>query len=89
MVSAAPLGDVVEQHAHIKGTTRADFVDRLASHRMLFLEFAPLDLRQEPNGLDGVLIDRIDMIHVVLGLPDDTAEIAKETAEHARLVHAG
>ncbi len=64
-------------------------MDRLAGHRMFFPELAPLDLRQEPDGLDRVLIDRIDMIHVVLGLPDDTAEIAQETAEHARLVHAG
>ncbi len=34
-----------------------------------------------------VLVDRVDMVHVVLHLRDDAAEIGDEAAEHASLVH--
>ena len=47
-----------------------------------------LDLVQDADGEDGVLVDRIDMVHVVLHLRDDAAEIGDEAAEHAGLVHA-
>ncbi len=34
-----------------------------------------------------VLVDRVHMVHVVLHLRDDAAEIRNEAAEHAGLVH--
>ena len=35
-----------------------------------------------------MLVDRVGVVHVVLHLSDDTAEIGNEAAEDARLVHA-
>ena len=47
---------------------------------------AVLDLVQDADGADRVLVDRVDVIHVVLHLRDDAAEIGHEAAEHAGLV---
>ena len=47
----------------------------------------PSRSRQQPDRADGVLIDRIVMVHVELHLRDDAAEIGHEAAEHPRLVH--
>ena len=41
---------------------------------------------QNTDGADTVLVNRIDMIHVVLHLRDDTTEIRHEAAEHPGLV---
>ena len=44
--------------------------------------FAAFDLGQQADRLDGVLVDGIDMVHVVLGLPDHASEIRQEAPEH-------
>ena len=46
-----------------------------------------LDPGQDANRPDGMLIDRIDMVHVVLHLRHDTAEIGDEAPEHAGFIH--
>ena len=43
-------------------------------------------LGQDADGADGVLVDRVGVVHVVLRLRDDAAEIGHEAAEHAGLV---
>ncbi len=48
---------------------------------------AALDLVQDADREERVLVDRVDVVHVVLHLRDDAAEIGNEAAEHAGLVH--
>ena len=55
---------------------------------MVFLQLAGLDARQDADGADRVLVDRVGVVHVVLRLRDDAAEIGHEAAEHAGLVEA-
>ena len=55
--------------------------------RQLVLERALLDAVQDADREQRMLVDGIDVIHVVLHLGDDAAEIGYETAEHAGLVH--
>ena len=43
---------------------------------------------QDADREQRVLVDRVVMVHVVLHLRDDAAEIGNEAAEHAGLVHA-
>ena len=55
---------------------------------MVFLQRAVLDARQDADRPDRVLVDRVGVIHVVLRLGDDAAEVGHEAAEHAGLVEA-
>ncbi len=86
VIAAAALGDVVQQDRKIERRPRQDLVDDVGRQRMVFLQFARLDLRQDADGADRVLVDRVGVIHVVLRLRHDTAEIRHEAAEHAGLV---
>ena len=54
---------------------------------VLVAQLALLDPRQQADRADGVLVDRIMVVHVELHLRDDAAEIGHEAAEHAGLVH--
>ena len=54
--------------------------------RMVFLQRAVLDARQDADGADRVLVDGVGVVHVVLRLRDDPAEVGHEAAEHAGLV---
>ena len=54
---------------------------------MIGLQFALLDPRQQPDRADGVLIDGVVVVHVVLHLRDDPAEVGHEAPEHPGLVH--
>ena len=86
MVAAAALGDVVQQHREIEHRPRQDLVHHVRRQRVIFLEAARLDLRQQADGADGVLVDSVRVVHVVLGLRHDAPEVRHEAAEHARLV---
>ena len=88
MVAATPLGDVVQQHREIEDRPRQDLVHHVGRQRMVFLERARFDLREDSDGADRVLVDRVGVIHVVLRLRDHPAEIGHEAAEHAGLVEA-
>ena len=87
MIAAAPLGDIVQQYGDIKQPPRRNLVDERARQRMVGLQFAALDLREQPDRADRMLVDRIMMVHVELHLRDDPAEVGNEAAEHAGLVH--
>ena len=54
---------------------------------MLLFEQPAFDLVQDPDGEEGVLVDRVVVVHVVLHLSDDMPEIGDEAAEDAGLVH--
>ena len=88
MVPAPALGDIVQQDRRIKRFARLHFRNHFAGDGVVFLEPAGLDPVQQADGPDGVLVDRVDMIHVVLHLGDDAAEVGNEPAEHTGLVEA-
>ena len=73
VIPAAALGQVVEQHGEIKRAARNHLVDHFARQRQFVDERAALDIRERADRPDGVLVDRVDVIHVVLRLGDDTA----------------
>ncbi len=54
---------------------------------MLVLQGAAFDPAQDADCPDGVLVDGIDVVHVVLHLRDDAAEVGNEAAEDAGVVH--
>ena len=58
-----------------------------AGERQLIGERAALDGGEHADGADAVLVDRVDVIVVVLGLRHDATEIRQEATHHARLVH--
>ncbi len=87
MVTAATLGDIVQQCGEVKRASRGDGRgDRRGEGQFVF-ELALFDLVQNADGEQGMLVDRVDMVHVVLHLRDDAAEIGDESAKHAGLVH--
>ncbi len=86
MLAAAALRDVVEQKAQIEHAARQHLVDDLAGQGMIFAQEPALDAREDADGADRVLVHRVHVIHVVLHLRDDAAEIGNEAAEHAGLV---
>ena len=88
VIAAAALGDVVQQHGEIEHRPRQDLVHHVGRQRMVFFQRAVLDARQDADRPDRVLVDRVGVIHVVLRLGDDPAEIGHEAAEHAGLVEA-
>ena len=87
VVAAASLGDVVKHHRDIERPARHQLVDHLARQRQLVLQCARLDVVQDAEREQRVLVHREDMVHVVLHLGDDPAEIRHETAQHAGIVH--
>src|SRR3546814_6231978 len=82
MIAAAALGDVVQQHRDIEHAPRrfADMFEDAGRQRMIGLERAVLDLRQQADRADGVLVDRIMVVHIELHLRDDAAEIGHQPA---------
>ena len=88
MIAAATLGDVVQQDREIEHRPRQDLVHHGGRERMVFLEGARLDLREDADRPDRVLVDRVRMVHVVLRLCDDPSEVGHEAAEHAGFVEA-
>ena len=87
VVAAAPLGHVVQEQREIKHPPRQHLVDDPGGKRQRIGELAALDPSENADREDGVLIDRVDVIHVVLHLRDDAAEIGDQAAQHAGLVH--
>jgi hypothetical protein len=87
MVAAAALGDVVQKHRDIEHAARGDLPEDRGRDRVILLELAPLDRRDEADRADRMLVHRIMVIHVELHLCDDAAEVWNEAAEHACLVH--
>ena len=87
MVTAASLGDVVQQHRDVKFTPGDHLVNDLRGDWRDIHQVSLLDLEQDTEHDDGVFVDGVDVIHVVLHLRDDTPEIRDKTAENLGLVH--
>ena len=88
MIAPPTLGNIVQQHRYIERAPGLDLVDDLGRDRHILDILAFLDTAQDTDGKYGVLVDRIDMIHVVLHLGDDAAEIGDEATENPGLVQA-
>ena len=87
MVAAASLGDVVQQHGDIERRARCNLLEKGGRNRVILLELAALDRREQTNGPDRMLIDSIVMVHVELHLRDNAPEVGNKAAEHTRLIH--
>ncbi len=55
--------------------------------RQVLDQLAALDLGQVADALDGVLVDRVAVIHVELHHRDDRLELGDEGGQHAQFVH--
>jgi hypothetical protein len=87
MITAPPLGDIVQEDRNVEHAARGDALDDRGGKRMILLELAALDPREKPDRADRMLVDRIMMIHVELHLRDHPAEIGNEAAEDPGFVH--
>ena len=87
VVAAPALGDVVQQDGDIKRPPRINLAEQGRGERVILRQLAALDRRQQADGADRMLVDRIMMVHVELHLGDDAPEVRHEAAEHAGLVH--
>src|SRR5215472_13313113 len=87
MIAAAALCDVVQQYREVKSTTRHDRRRQLGCKRELVFEEPGFDLMQDPDREQRMLVDRVDMVHVILHLCDDASKIGDEAAEYSGLVH--
>ena len=83
MIAAATLGDVVQHDGQVERPPRSDFAESGGRRRVVGFQFAPLEAVQDADGPDRVLIDRVDVVHVILHLRDNAAEIRDEPAEDA------
>ena len=86
MIAAPPFGDIVEQDRDIERAALGDLVDDRAGQRVVGLHVTLFDLGHQPDRADGVLVDRIVVVHVELHLGVDPAEIGHEPAEHPGFV---
>src|SRR6266566_2178698 len=87
MIAAAALGDVMQEHSEVERATRYDRFRELGGERMIFLQQPALNLMQNSDRKQRVLVDSIDVVHVVLHLGDDPPEIGDKAAEYAGLVY--
>ncbi len=87
MITAAPLGDIMQQYCDEQSAARADFMDLSSCARMIVFQQSALDLAEQPDCADRMLVDCVMVIHVELHLRVDPAKIGHEAAEHARLIH--
>ena len=87
MIAIPALGDVMQQGRHEQGPARLDFRHHRGRHRCRLGKTAILDLVEDADDLNGMLVDSVAVIHVELHHRDDLAEIGKEAAQHAALIH--
>ena len=85
MVAAPALGDVVQQDRHVQNPARLHVFDDLGRHRMVVGQQPAFDAAENIDGADGVLVHRIDVVHVVLHLRRDAVEIRYEAAHNTGL----
>jgi hypothetical protein len=88
MVAAAALGDVVQHQGDIEAAPFLDLRHDPGRLGQGLGQRPVLQLVQDAQGEQRVLVDREHMVHVVLHLGDDAAEIRDEAAQHPGLVHA-
>ena len=89
MILGPALGDIVQEQAPRRRARRLRMAPKIrVGERMLARQAPGRDFRQDADGADQVLVDRVVVIHVELHHRDDAAEIRNEAAEHSGFVHA-
>ena len=78
----------MQQQGGIKHPAQLNLADHFRRQRMIVAQLSGLDPRQDAHGTDGMLVHRIDVVHIVLHLGHDATKIQHETAQHTSLVHA-
>ena len=88
MIAAAALRDVVEQRREVEHLGPREVAHEPAAQRKLVRELGDGEAPQVAHHVQDVLVDRVDVVEIVLHLADDAAERRQVAAEHAVLVHA-
>ncbi len=88
MVTAASLGNVMEQTAEIQAFGLDELLDEFAGERKLAAEFRHGEAAQIAHDHERMRIDCVDVEQVMLHLADDAPEGRQVGAEHAVGIHA-
>src|SRR6266511_3470466 len=88
MVAAASLGDVVEESRDIQQLGSGEVGYQARAQRILVCMLRLGKAAQIADDHQDVLVDRVDVVEIVLHLTDDAAEHGQVPAEDAVLVHA-
>ena len=88
MIASAALRDVVEQAGEIENLGTGEVAHQPAAQRKLVRQLGYGETTQVAHDFQYVRVYGIDVIEIVLHLPDDAAERGQVAAEHAVLVHA-
>ena len=87
MVAVAAFGHIMEKHRQIQNVSAVNLVDDRGGQRQGLGQGAIFDGMQHPHRLDGVLVHRIDVIHVVLHLGHHPAEFRNQPSQNPGFVH--
>ena len=87
VVAGTALAQVVQEGGDVELAPGMQLGQDLGRERQLARELAPLHLPDDAHGPDGVLVDRVDVVEIVLHLADHAAEIGDEAAQQPALVH--
>ena len=87
VIAAAPLGDIVQQHRNMQNAPVDQLVDDGARQAVIGFQLTALDPGQQADGADRVFVHRVMVVHVILHLRHDTAEIRNKAPEDTGLVH--
>ena len=77
----------MEQHGDKQRPFGIDLLDHPAGERIFIDELARRDLVQDADRAQGMLVNGIDVVHVILHLRHDPCPVGQELAEHAGIVH--
>ena len=75
VIAAAPLGDIVQQHRNMQNAPVDQLVDDGARQAVIGFQLTALDPGKQADGADRVFVHRVMVVHVILHLRDNTAEI--------------
>ncbi len=87
MIAAAALGYIVKKRRDVQHPRALEITHQLAAERVFMRVFGHRETAEIAQHHQDVLIDGIDVIQVMLHLPDNAPEVEQITPEHARLVH--
>ncbi len=88
MIPAPAFRNVVDEDGQVKHPSGQHLVNDLHRQGVILGEAAVFNLGQNSDRLDGVLVDGIDVIHVVLHLRHHTTELGQELTQNTGFIHA-
>ena len=87
LAALAALAGIMQQHGQEQGLAVLDQRHDEVGQRVVVGEAIGGDVIDDADGPQGVLVDRVGVVHVELHLGDDPPELRQVAAEHAGLVH--